>query len=158
MHLLGGLVQQHFSLDLENKKWLYCRRISSSCTHHWCFLACGMAAFSKEQFWHISPAGFYQIKEFSPLPPVSSKSGWEKPRIIREMLKTKLNQNIISQNSEKSTWRSLIVENRRLMPGSYQQGHVPAVPGWIQLPNGAEPINMGDFHSMEFKGIFISRF
>lgn len=87
-----------------------------------------MAAFSKEQFWHISPAGFYQIKEFISLPPVSSKSSWEKPRKIREMLKTKLNQNIISLKSEKSTWRSLIVENQHLMPGSYQQDHVPALP------------------------------
>lgn len=46
MHLLGGLVQKHLSLDLENEKWLHCWRISSLCTHDCFFLACGMAAFS----------------------------------------------------------------------------------------------------------------
>lgn len=153
MHLLGRLVQQHFSLDLENKKWLYCWTISSSCTHDWCYLACGMAALSKEQFWHISPAGFYQIKELSPLPPVSSKSGWE-------MLKTQPKYHLTKQWEEhlkvfhrgKSTFNARLISTRSRPSSSRRR------PGWIQLPNGAEPINMGDFHSMEFKGILISRF
>lgn len=75
---LPRLVQKHLRLDLENKKVAALLESLIFGHTHDCVLACGMAAFSKQQLRHISPAGVYHIKEFLSLPPVSSKSGWEK--------------------------------------------------------------------------------